>query len=122
VEQAVSKNQRVTDAKVRLARQLRRQATPSETVLWEALRGRKLAGLKFRRQQLVRGFVADLYCEEKDLAVEIDGAYHLDPAVQAKDAERDEVFAAAHVRVLRVTVDEVLRDLPAVLQKILRAA
>jgi len=58
------------------ARQLRREQTPAEALLWGHLRNRRLKGLKFRRQHPVGRFVADFYCAQHRLIVELDGAVH----------------------------------------------
>ena len=49
------------------ARQLRRDATPAERHAWTLLRNRRLLGLKFRRQHVLRGFIVDFYCAELDI-------------------------------------------------------
>jgi len=59
-----------------LARKLRREMTTSERVAWELLRNRRMLGLKFRRQQVIRGYIVDFYCAELRVALEIDGAVH----------------------------------------------
>jgi hypothetical protein len=61
----MSRDQRVTDTKVEIAKRLRKNATPAEALLWEALRGRRHANLKFRRQQVIAGYIVDFYCEER---------------------------------------------------------
>ena len=58
------------------ARNLRRESTPEEKIVWEALRNRKFMGLKFRRQHVLQGFVVDFYCHSVNLAIEIDGKIH----------------------------------------------
>ena len=58
------------------ARNLRRESTPEEKIVWEALRNRKFMGLKFRRQHVLKGFVVDFYCHPLNLAIEIDGKIH----------------------------------------------
>ena len=73
---AIVRRARVSRAKRDLARRLRRQATEAERRAWEALRDRRCLGLKFRRQQVVRGYIVDFYCAELRLAIEIDGALH----------------------------------------------
>jgi very-short-patch-repair endonuclease len=55
------------------AKQLRKSLTPSEKQLWQALRGGKLAGLKFRRQHPVGNFILDFYCPAYKLVIEVDG-------------------------------------------------
>ncbi len=98
------------------ARRLRRDQTPAEAVLWAELRGRTLAGLRFRRQQVVAGFIPDFYCAEAGLVVELDGPVH-DARVEA-DAERDAVLAAHGLRVIRFSNARVETDLARVLAEI----
>ena len=101
------------------ARMLRRTSTPAERALWNALRGRALAGLKVRRQHAVGPFVLDGYCPEHKLAIELDGAIH-EHQVEY-DQTRTEHLAAYGYRMLRFRNDEVLIDPPAILERI-RAA
>src|SRR3990172_11904194 len=67
------------------SRDLRRRQTPSERLLWEALRNRKLLGRKFRRQARIGHCVADFYCPTERLVVEVDGGIHR----QRRHADRD---------------------------------
>lgn len=117
--QSLSHRKRVTDEQVENARGLRQAGTPAEDALWQALRGRKLDGLKFRRQQPVAGFVVDFFCEAKDLAIELDGDVHNDPGAAAADQERQSILEAHGLRFLRFKNHEVLGDLPSVLARIL---
>jgi very-short-patch-repair endonuclease len=105
--------QRVADEKLRLSRDLRRHMTPAEQKLWGALRGRRLAGLRFRRQQVIDGFVADFYCDAARIVVEVDGGIHAEQ--QGYDAARDEILAGRGLHVIRVTNDDVIERLPNVL-------
>ena len=59
--------------KVQAARDMRKQPTPAEDLLWEALRGKHLGTPQFRRQQLIRGLIVDFYCHSARLVVEVDG-------------------------------------------------
>ena len=63
------KLQYVNDLKLGQARELRKKSTPAERLLWQTLRNRKCNGLKFRRQQIIEGFIVDFFCEELNLAV-----------------------------------------------------
>jgi very-short-patch-repair endonuclease len=108
--------QRVADEKVQLAWDLRRRMTPAETILWAALRGRRLGGLRFRRQQVVDGFIVDFYCDAAHLILEVDGEIHQDQ--QGHDAARDQILAGRGLRVIRLTNDEVLGDLRGALRRI----
>jgi very-short-patch-repair endonuclease len=98
------------------ARGLRRTATPAERVLWEALRAKRLEGLKFRRQHPVGRFVLDFYCPAHRLAVEVDGDVHDEQ--RDRDAARTAEIEAFGCRVLRFRNDEVLNDLASVLARI----
>ncbi|MFO0851259.1 MAG: DUF559 domain-containing protein [Gemmataceae bacterium] len=101
--------QRVDEVKVARARDLRRQMTPAESALWNRLRYDRLLGLRFRRQQVIDGFIADFYCHAVGLVVEVDGAVHdLHPEY---DAERDRLFAARGLAVLRLRNQTVFQDL-----------
>jgi very-short-patch-repair endonuclease len=66
------------DKILRAARDIRHNATQAEEGLWVALRGRRLAGLKFRRQEVIGPFIADFYCASARLIVEVDGDIHDD--------------------------------------------
>jgi very-short-patch-repair endonuclease len=90
----------------------------AEHRLWEALRGRRLAGFRFRRRQLVAGAVPAFYCHEAKLAVDLDGPQPTPPWQLACDAR---ARALAGVRVLRFRQDDVLASPEAVLAAI-RAA
>jgi very-short-patch-repair endonuclease len=61
---------------VEIAREFRKQPTKSEHILWGALRGKKLDGLKFRRQQPIGTFIVDFYNSAYRLVVEVDGPIH----------------------------------------------
>ncbi|MEE9284505.1 MAG: DUF559 domain-containing protein [Dehalococcoidia bacterium] len=112
--------QRVTAEKLEAAKRLRREMTSEERRLWQALRGNRLHGLHFRRQQVIRGFIVDFYCHQRGLVVEVDGPQHRGEA--AYDAERDRVLAALGLKIHRVANQEVKEDLPRVLQRIAQAA
>ena len=93
------------------ARTLRKTGTNSERLIWEHLRNRKIAGLKFRRQQVIDGFIADFFCEKAKIVVEIDGGIHNQETQQRIDKHRDEVFQAKGLYVLRITNDDVLKNI-----------
>jgi very-short-patch-repair endonuclease len=89
--------------------------TKAETILWEALRGKKLEGYKFRRQHIISRYIVDLVCLSKQLVIEIDGSIHQLPENQESDAERTIALNKLGFDVLRFTNDEVITDLPKVL-------
>jgi very-short-patch-repair endonuclease len=100
---------------------LRARETRSERILWDALRSRRFDGLKFRRQRPVGAFVLDFYCEELHLAIEIDGAIHLEPDVASRDAMRERDLREQGVRFIRVSARDVETDVVAVLEFVRRA-
>ena len=102
------------------ARRLRRDSTPPELILWKHLRNRELGGLKFRRQVAMGPYVADFYCAEAGLVVEVDGRGHEQRA--ERDSARDEWVRSRGLRVVRVSAADVSSDLDAVLRLILREA
>jgi phosphoribosylformylglycinamidine synthase len=102
------------------ARELRQRPTPAEDTLWEALRGRRLAGLKFRRQHPFGPFVLDMFCVEHQLVIEVDGSIHRTPEQAVYDAARTEHLMGHGLRILRFTNDEVAYRLPDVLNRILQ--
>jgi very-short-patch-repair endonuclease len=100
------------------ARELRRQQTDAEKLLWFLLRGRRLAGFKFRRQYPLEPYVLDFLCFEKKLAIELDGGQHNEPEKQRRDEIRTRFIESTGVQVLRFWNHEVLRDTEVVLQVI----
>ena len=109
--------QKITTEKRQRAKELRQNMTPEETLLWQELRTNKLAGWHFRRQQVIDGFIADFYCHSASLIVEVDGGIH--ETQEEQDAERDAHLISRGFRILRITNDEVNKDLQGVLHKIL---
>ncbi len=104
------------------APELRRAMTPAERLLWQRLRAGRLAGLHFRRQQVIDGYIVDFYCHAVGLVVECDGGVHEGPEQDAEDGERERALGARGLRVLRFPNERVLGDVEAVLGEIETAA
>ncbi len=79
-----------------------------EVLLWERLRRGQVRDLRFRRQHVLGSYVADFYCHELRLVVEVDGSQHA--AMVEQDAVRDAWMRERGVRVLRVPASVVLQD------------
>ncbi len=107
--------QKVTKEKQERARELRREMTPAEKILWKELRANKL-GVHFRRQQVIQGFIVDFYCHKAALVVEVDGDIH--DLQKEEDERREKVLSALGLRVVRFKNDEVVRNLMVVVTKI----
>ncbi|MBW4622611.1 MAG: DUF559 domain-containing protein [Cyanosarcina radialis HA8281-LM2] len=95
------------------ARELRKQQTSAEELLWECLRDRRFLKAKFRRQHNIGKYIADFYCHAALLAIEVDGAVHDSQLVG--DADRDEWMQSHGLKVLRFRNDEVFDELEQVL-------
>jgi very-short-patch-repair endonuclease len=96
----------------KVARELRSRMTDAERKLWFALKDRRFAAFKFRRQVPVGPYIADFLCFEARLIIEVDGGQHAD---SARDVERDKWLARNEFRVLRFWNNDVLRNLEGVL-------
>ena len=109
----------MTSERIQFARQLRKQPTPAEDVLWARLRGSRFHAAKFKRQVPFDRYVVDFYCHAAKLVVEIDGRQH--EWVAGYDEGRTEVLERMGLRVIRFQNEEVCGDLDAVLDRILDA-
>lgn len=107
-------------SRVGLARQLRRNQTDAERVLWFYVRDRRLNGLKFRRQVPIGPYIVDFCCEAARLIVELDGGQHA--ARAAQDAIRTADLEARGYLVLRYWDNGVIRNIDGVLDTILLPA
>jgi len=107
--------QKVTKEKLQRARELRRDMTPAEKILWEELRANKL-GVHFRRQQVIAGFIVDFYCHKSALVVEVDGDIH--DLQQDEDERREKVLSELGLRIVRFQNNEVMKELSRVMGKI----
>jgi very-short-patch-repair endonuclease len=105
----------------RNARILRKKMTSAEKQVWAALRDRKLAGHKFRRQHPVGQFIVDFYCPGRGLIIEIDGGVHLLEDKVEKDTNRTAELDRLGLKVIRFTNEEVFTDMNGVLVKIKEA-
>lgn len=103
------------------ARSLRRQISPAEARLWNALRTEQLRPYHFRRQMPVGPFYADFASHRASLIVEVDGSGHFTDDATDSDTRRDAFLRSQGYRVLRVTSSDVLNRLDGVFAAILAA-
>ena len=108
-----------TDKIFEFAKELRHSRTSSEKFLWQIIRNRKITGLKFRRQHPLGKFVADFYCHEAKLVIELDGGIHEKPEVKTYDKDRQETIEQLGLKVLRFTNDDIFNNLETVIYKII---
>ena len=81
------------------ARSLRRALTPAELKLWTHVRGRRLGGFKFARQEPIDRYYVDFVCRERRLIIELDGGQHAD---SPEDRHRDRALRVLGYRVIRI--------------------
>ena len=103
---------------IQRARELRRTLTLPEVILWQALRRRRLDGIRFRRQHSVGPYILDFYCEDAKLAVEVDGAGHEHPDQGRHDDRRTAWLNRQGIAVLRIAARDVLGHLEGVLTRL----
>ena len=112
----IVRGQHVNPGMLERAREMRRELTPHERIVWNALRRDQLDGCHFRRQQVIDGYICDFYCHAASLVIEIDGPIH--DQQREYDEERDEMLARRGLLIMRVRNEEVERDLAGVLERI----
>jgi very-short-patch-repair endonuclease len=100
------------------AKTLRSAGTDAESKLWHYLRAGRLGGFKFRRQHPLPPYVADFYCEELRLIIELDGSQHSEES----DLTRTNALERQGLLVLRFWDNQVLQEVEAVLEVILATA
>jgi len=110
-----------SDELIARSRELRKEQTKAEAVLWEELRNRRLGGFKFRRQHPYEVFILDFYCIEAKLGIEVDGADHQGEENQEYDKDRTEILGEEGIKIIRFWNSEVKGDLEGVVEKILAA-
>jgi very-short-patch-repair endonuclease len=101
-----------------LSRNLRRNMTDAEKLLWSKIRCKQLNGLQFYRQKIIGNYIADFYCPKTKVVIEIDGGQHYSAEGIERDRLRDEYMARAGLTVFRFSDREVLNNLQSVLEKL----
>jgi very-short-patch-repair endonuclease len=102
------------------ARELRKNMTESERVLWSRVRGKQLLGVQFYRQKPVGDYIVDFLAPKTKLVVEVDGSQHKESEHAKKDKDRDEYLAAVGLKVLKFNSREVLEETDGVVEVICR--
>ena len=100
------------------ARELRKNETEAEKILWNVLRSRRCEGLKFRRQHPASQFILDFYSHEYFLGIEVDGSVHENENAKQYDQNRAVELEDLGITILRFRNEDVLNNLTEVLQEI----
>ena len=118
--QSIIRKQKVSDEKLARAKELRKNMTQAERILWDYLRGNRLYGLHFRRHQVIDGYIVDFYCHSAGLVIEVDGEIHNNQ--KEEDLERERILKDRGLRILRIENEAIRNDLENVLAKIWSSA
>ena len=100
---------RSTPKIMRRATELRREETPAEGKLWAYLRGRKIKGIKFRRQHAIGNYIVDFCAVKEKLVIELDGSQHLGQSEY--DEERTAYLESQGYKVIRFWNNQVMNDI-----------
>jgi len=103
-----------------LAKRLRNYMTACEKILWDRLRRKNIRGVKFRRQHPISFYIADFYCHEARLVIEVDGQIHKRRKHIDHDKNRTAEMDRYDIKVIRVTNEEIKYHVVNVMQKIRR--
>ena len=100
------------------SRNLRTNMTDAELLLWSRIRRKQLKGKQFYRQKIIGNYIADFYCPETKLVIEIDGGQHYEAEGKDKDHMRDDYMKRLCINVLRFSDRDVLKRIDIVIEKI----
>ena len=106
--------------KTQLARNLRKNSTKQERILWKLLRNHGMKNLKFKRQYPIGNYIVDFICKEKWLIIELDGGQHNETENILHDKERTDYLNSRGFKVLRFWNNEIDKNLKGVYETILR--
>jgi very-short-patch-repair endonuclease len=100
------------------ARELRKDMTAAEEVLWNRLRRKQINGFIFRRQHPIDIFIVDFYCHELKLVIEVDGGIHTEIKVAEYDKGREAEIERFGLKIIRFTNHEVFNNIEIVIKKV----
>ncbi len=100
-----------------LARELRKNMTFGEVLLWQEIRDRKL-GYQFHRQIPILNYIIDFFCHELQLAIEVDGRSHDHSQTSEEDLDRQSKLEELGIRFLRFEERDVRKNVEEVISTI----
>ena len=99
----------------KFSRDLRKNMTDAENLIWRRIRGKQLFGLQFYRQKVINEFIVDFYCHKAALVIEVDGGQHFEKHAVEADGERDQKLTELGIKVLRFNNAEVMTNIDGVM-------
>lgn len=100
------------------SRQLRKNMTGAERLLWSKIRAKQLKGYQFYRQRIIGNYIVDFYCPKAKLVIELDGVNHYSNEGLEKDKMRDDYIKEQKLKVLRFSDRDVFENLNGVVERI----
>ncbi|MGR3317712.1 MAG: endonuclease domain-containing protein [Candidatus Anammoxibacter sp.] len=100
------------------SRNLRKNMTESEKLLWSKLRRKQLKECQFYRQKIIGNYIVDFYCPKSKLIIELDGGQHYTYEGITKDKERDNYMVSLGLKVFRFSDSDVFKNLDGVMETI----
>ncbi len=100
------------------SRELRKNMTDAERLLWSKIKGKQLENCQFYRQKIIGSYIADFYCPKAKLVVELDGGQHYSCSGEEEDAVRDSYMASIGLKVQLISDRDVIKNLNGVMEKI----
>jgi very-short-patch-repair endonuclease len=100
------------------SRELRRNMTDAERLLWSRIRGKQLKGYQFYRQKTIDNYIVDFYCPKANLIIEVDGSQHYILEGKEKDRKRDNYIASIGIKVLRFSDKDIFENINGVIERI----
>ena len=100
------------------SRELRKNMTDAENVLWSRIRAKQIKSCQFYRQKIIGNYIADFYSPKAKLVIELDGGQHYNSDGKEKDAQRDAYIARIGLKVLRFSDRDVFENLDGILEEI----
>ncbi len=101
-----------------LARNLRKNMTDAERLVWTKLRMKQLKNSQFYRQKIIGNYIVDFYCPKAKLVIEIDGGQHYMDEGKKKDKKRDSYIKKLGLKVLRFSDRDVLKNISSVSEEV----
>jgi very-short-patch-repair endonuclease len=100
------------------SRQLRKDMTDAEWLLWSKVRRKQLKGYQFYRQRIIGNYIVDFYCPKASLIIELDGGQHYEEEGIIKDKIRDDYMKRQGLKVIRFSDTDVFEDIDGLIEKI----
>lgn len=100
------------------SRELRKNMTDAEKIVWTKIRNKQLKGYQFYREKIIGNFIVDFYCPKGNLVIEIGGGQHYGDEGKQKDGARDDFLKNSGLRFFRFSDREVFENLNEVMERI----